>query len=771
MPNQATAKRMYIESLKKEVRDFHPFLEKLFNSMVQKGALIKFDKTHGVNEVGADFVLTRKDDITESTDYIGVIVKVGSITKDLEEIERQISQCNVSRNDANGNVISIKDHWVITNGDISGNARREINEKFKNCKIEFFDVLSIINLCDKYMGNSWLNPLHSTNEYLKIRKNIFSEAMQRNSLIDIPEEYQFQRIILEKKSNYNKEPKKGEGIHKVNIIEYSKTKKMSIIDSGFGSGKTWLLNQIGYKLCQENIDMGMCIPVYTTFDSLCKKHNLSVDNLISEAVDDSVVKEVGTTVQYILLVDGVDEAGISDADKSEKICKLYESIESKNVNAVLASRNTAPLLKRQERLRSDCKVLEIQPLTTSQILKFILKVCQKEKISNRLLNDINSNDLMKDLAKIPITALILAQILKEDVRDLPSTLPELFAKYTELSLGRWDIEKGLLGQKEYEALDNILSNIADYMVDNDLSQIGETEAKIYFHNYVSTRNTGLDEERLYQLMLKKTGIVSVWDGFFSFKHRSIMEFIYAKDKAKNKSLPIEKKLLTLKWQTIYYFYFGCLKDCPEEINRFLNLQCEENIEQFMKIVSAPNFLLAAYNTPYDSIQNVVNEMLKSSGCLYLKLQKDASFPLLNYAEMNFLWFFQMVMRDCYSYNFLKRAIEEYLVEMDTNNMNDADKYTLFFISMIRASLKIEEPMDFLFAFRAKLPVQIQLGLFHEVKSEKNMSENAKVFMKKMGNKLKKGAFAEKSFLKTLYKTPLLNKMKKNEANGNENKTA
>jgi hypothetical protein len=46
--------------------------------------------THGPNEKGADFGLTRFDPALSTCSYVGVVAKVGKIQQDISEIERQL---------------------------------------------------------------------------------------------------------------------------------------------------------------------------------------------------------------------------------------------------------------------------------------------------------------------------------------------------------------------------------------------------------------------------------------------------------------------------------------------------------------------------------------------------------------------------------------------------------------------------------------------------------------------------------------------------------
>lgn len=766
-------KQEYIQSLKDEVNQFHPFLKKLFDSMILNGTLISLDYTHGVNENGADFVLKKRDSALDEEISIAVIVKTGQIKNSLDIIERQISEAKAVRSDKNGNDYTIREFWVLTNSTISNNARTQIHEHFKNYSIQFIDSQKIENLCNRNMGEDWLSPHHSTKNFLMDRKKFFVEAIDRYSLISASENFPLRQTILERHASYNQNKTKNKSTSKINILDFVKNKKLMLLEGGFGSGKTRILNQLGIDLCQDESLGTTFIPVYITFEDLCTKYELDVDCIINDSVNEDVQKETQNEAQYVFLVDGVDEANVSDIEKSAKIFEFSKKIEAKNIHALLTTRNIAPLFKKEERLKSDCKILEIQSLSTSEIIKYISQVCKKEKLSSRIYSDINENDLFKDLAKIPITAILLARILKENVQDLPSTLPELFSKFTELSLGKWDVEKGFLGQKEYEAMDAVASEIAEYMFENGLTRIGEHEVKNFFENYIGKRNTGLNIDALYSRFISETGLVALYDGCISFKHRSIMEFLYAKKMSKTKGLRIENSMLTLKWQTVYYFYFGCLKDCSDEVLQFGELECRNSIEQMMKLSCAPSLLLAAYNTPYDDVQTVLKKTIGVAGSVYLSMRNDAECPLLNLSEMNFLWFFQIIMRDSYSYNFFAKYFDQCILDYVGDSLSEADAYTAFFVSMIRVSLKLDTPMDFIFEYQNKLPTPIKLGLYHEISNEKDkvnkkmseaeLSERALTFMKKISNKLKTKSLVKTTkygaagYLKILYEEPLKKK--------------
>ena len=78
-----------LRSLTDEVREVHPLLRAVFTN---DGTISRFEYTHGTNEMGADFVLARKDPTLGDENYIGVVVKCGNIRQDHADVKRQIEE-------------------------------------------------------------------------------------------------------------------------------------------------------------------------------------------------------------------------------------------------------------------------------------------------------------------------------------------------------------------------------------------------------------------------------------------------------------------------------------------------------------------------------------------------------------------------------------------------------------------------------------------------------------------------------------------------------
>jgi hypothetical protein len=74
-----------LAAMSKEVAELHPLLRQIFTA---DPSIKNCQYTHGIHEMGADFVLSRIDPTLENETYIGVIVKCGDIKQDHKDVIR-----------------------------------------------------------------------------------------------------------------------------------------------------------------------------------------------------------------------------------------------------------------------------------------------------------------------------------------------------------------------------------------------------------------------------------------------------------------------------------------------------------------------------------------------------------------------------------------------------------------------------------------------------------------------------------------------------------
>lgn len=128
-----TKEKSILNTITKEVEEFHPLLDIL---LPQLPNVMNVEYTHGKDEMGADFVLSKQHDTFGHIEYVGVVAKIGKIHQDFTAIERQIDECSIPRFFLNGKgKINISEVWVIVTGNITHNAQKKSMQNSKHRRL------------------------------------------------------------------------------------------------------------------------------------------------------------------------------------------------------------------------------------------------------------------------------------------------------------------------------------------------------------------------------------------------------------------------------------------------------------------------------------------------------------------------------------------------------------------------------------------------------------------------------------------------------------
>jgi hypothetical protein len=730
-----------IRQIKDEVKELHPLLEKLLPKMPRFSSL---EYNQGNREMGADFVVARKDDTFEKFDYVGIVAKVGDIKQNFTEVERQIDECTIPRYFNNGrDKIILDEVWVVFTGTVTNNAQEKIHEKFKGRKIVFVDGKQLAKLVEDLLPAFWDLVTIEIGEYLTNLGQRYLELDRSVNLVHVGNErfYIEQDVFSYPREEYRLKLKRlSKPARKLNIFETIKREKITLIEGFMGSGKSKLLREIVLHFSDpHNFSDSNIIPIPITFRELNDQFNGDVQKLIDSVVTPKFKAEIDENIKILLVIDGIDEKKLTNEEQIENLKRICEFVHAEpSLKAVFASRPLEALDKSSEldKLIYSC---QLRSLSFSKTIEFLQKVCSKLNIKDKLLKELKKSILFNDLPRSPISVILLANLLNEDPKDLPSSLTELYTKYLELSLGRWDITKGLQSQKQYEALNNIMMNMARHVLEADTPFIGISEAKGMFASYLKTRNTGINPDELFNTLVDRTEIMLVNESnqTIGFKHRTFAEYFYANAAFRDKNMLISQRAFQQYWMDSYFFYLGIQKDSPEVVKEIINLVPQNDGEEILKIINMPNFLMAAYLTPYEVISDGVTTAVVEAAQLYEKLISGKTDRILaRLPRMHLLWLFQALIRETYSYEFLIKALEESALNIAAReDLSDTTKiYALFFLNVAYIESGGGKTFDFLLKDYAKgLPLDVMLAYDHESKNMKKKSD----LMKRTDKRIKR----------------------------------
>lgn len=675
-----------VKSLTDEVKELHPVLRELFRNMPN---ITDVNYTQGNREMGADFVLIKYDDMLMEQDYVGVIVKSTSIKQNHEDVRRQIRECELSRPIENGKKeIFLNEIWVVTSQDITRSAQDSIHHEHKNTKIKFFDSEKIVKLLDRFYPSYWDFTNFNINKFVAKQLSLIETYSGSHSLtpqkfghIEITQ--QIIRIPPDSNRKFRRKAQKP-----VALLDEIKRNRFIYIQGSMGAGKSELIRATAKKLCeQQTLDNFVSVPYFTTYRELrdTDKDLCSLVQKIESELDD-------TTRTIIIFIDGLDETDEDMGEKVDFICSAASSISNLTHVKIVVTSRIIQQEKQIEKIEKHFDRFNICDLSYNIIINFIESLCINLKVSNKFKDDLQNSSLMKALPKTPLSAILLGRLLAENIKELPSTLPELYAKYTELVLGRWDIQKGNGSEKEYETIQRIISFVAGYMIENDFEFLGLRELETIFTDYLNVRRTGQDAQTLIKSFISKTDII----GFdhdknaIFFKHKTFKEFFYATLQYQHKGIeaPINKPF-DLYWQGIEYFYLGIIKDAPSRIEQISRLTPENELESLVKLSAFSDFLLAAYQTPYKEIETALSRTFVDAAILYNDIvSKKRESWLQELPELQVLCMLTTAIKQSYSYEFFLPALHEakILAELDSKLDENEKNVLLFFIDSVLANL-------------------------------------------------------------------------------------
>jgi len=745
-----------VRTLQDELRDVHPLLQEIFTSMP---GITKVDYRQGPREFGADFILTRSDVLLADSVYIGVIVKSQTITQGSKDIEQQIHECQLMPRSINGKNAYIREIWVVTSQNITQNAKDYFSQLYKSAKIEFIDYSTLVIWIDKFCSHFWTNvPLMLGNYLNSTRGKIetIEAANQFSMFIDVKKSPIKQNLIKIHEKKYQRNStsfnRKGDQISPESIIG---KQGVTIIEGEMGSGKSFLLRTVVKSMCHpEAFNQSKIAPAYVSFKELQQVHYGSLTKFVEQLHKIGVPENTNIAV----FLDSFDEVKLSQTDRITRIGELANEATALNrVKLVIASRDIGERAFSNRNIKNIVRY-RVAPLSLKQIIQFIQGVCSELAVGGRLAHDLSKSNLFKMLPKTPIAAVLLTKLIRENSTELPSNLTELYSKFTELSLGRWDHEKGLQSEKEYESSKRIIMNIAKYFMESNLQNISVGECLGFFKEYLDKRNLGINHIELFDKIVERSDILVLdkENNCCFFKHRSFAEFFFALGKASSSQL-VQSDDFDLYWVSSTYFWTGILRDCPQHLDRLAKCSVQGDKKRLLKMINMGSMLLAAHQSPYEDIQKCLRSAFIEAAIYFSDIKHGrVETPLAGFSEMQLLCIFRCMLSENYGYDFFKGAIEDSMMQIEDETLLDDEvkALALFFLNTSAISLDAHNIFSSMIEKIgvSKLPLNIQLAIGHESDKYEIKSDEISRLFRNIRRFTKDRSIAAQ--MDNIYETPL-----------------
>ncbi len=749
-----------LDRIKDEVSEFHPILNSLFRTLPNISSV---EYTHGPNELGADFVLEREDPVLQSRQYVGVIVKTGKISlSNVQDVQRQVNDCKLERFHTSGKrKIYLNSVWVVSNSSISHHAKHHIFENNKSSNVEYLSGENLVGLIDKHFKSFWsaigseaalylsrtLSDINDLESKLSLVKDFGNDVYIKPDIRKCTEDdYKIDSVTQRKKNEI------------VDLAETVATNQIIFIEGDPGVGKSKLLRNLSSEFCKpDKFKESSLIPVYFSFKEYCETYEEDIHSLIESKLGDSY--ETLDSIKgrkYLLVSDSLDECKTEDRDTISVLESIFAKVNEDDSLKLIATSRHLDRFNIPKGLLDNICTLEIVPLSGKKVISFLKELLKNASIPERIIEDAKRSSIFKDLPKCPIAAILLGHILRQGDKELPSSLPELYSQFIEISVGRWELDKGLQSQKEYKALDKILQNIAVHMLEAGVDRLNRGEAESFFCEYLDNRNFGIDAFSFFEKVTNRCSIICLLDSgnTFAFKHRSFIEYYYARKMIGSNNLDINNKAFTKYWSHVFYFFIGLAPEPDHYLKQIIGLEPKSELECFAKYMNLSDFLLSGYSAKYSVVIDGLVEATKTASKTYMDVIKNKDTSMLaNFSQIHLLWLTQYNFKMSFAYSFFEKAFDSVALQL-ISDIEDEDHLaiSMFLLDVtVQLNSKTSE-FKYLEMCKVKPPIVLQLGLQHEMQTGKK-SKFAKKLDKNFKTKMD-GNGKLKSDVKKLYDTSL-----------------
>jgi hypothetical protein len=325
-----------------------------------------------------------------------------------------------------------------------------------------------------------------------------------------------------------------------------------------------------------------------------------LDSSTAQELIEVYVKDVGIARRIQIeniLVDGLDEAPYQK--RSEVIEKAEKFAEKLNCGLTLSSRKIELL----ENPRAGYKEYELLPFELKQAINLLSKFLANNQLMLSALTE-GLERLRLHFPLIPLSLRMLVS-LAEESKEIPSSITELYERYFDLVLGRYDLDKGITVLFDYLVKKRLLGFFAYelFFCKNQL-QVPRNEFDEYINsygkNFISDWSLSKKGEMIQEL--KRSGLLHFNDNV-SFRHRTYLDYFVAnhmteyQEEIDDLEETLAQAHFSQRWEDVTFFYIGLRRRLPEKVLKsILSYESSDDLGDRFGKVMVGRLLQAGWNS-------------------------------------------------------------------------------------------------------------------------------------------------------------------------------
>lgn len=476
---------------------------------------------------------------------------------------------------------------LAASGTINTAAQRHITDEIGDTRLVFRDADALIPEIDDLMPEFWYGIDVNRLPYLKaLREHLINQSdsidmtqIGVDSKVAAPiTDDTFVQLYLHR---YTKKLERSHGkleerldLDEIPIQNVLKRNERRILLAGAaGFGKTTTLRRLAMILVQNAIQSseGMAIPIFLTTTEITRSKQRIAEfaaeatKKLSPGASSAFDQQDLVDGNVVLLLDGFDEL-TSEADRTH-LLTLIDAFcsEYKKCQVILTSRDY-PFV--QSAIDSGFVRFNISNINIRQAGKIIDRLSRGKSLSREASQELLRRlDAIHGMELCPLLVTVFVATTDYARTDIPANITELFKKFTEMMLGRWDQSKGLAQQYQSQVKDFLLSRIAFSMHSRRVASLPLSECRLIIETDLRERGHQADIEVLFDEILHRSGLVRINEGDMQFRHLLIQEFFAGRGIPSSAFL--QSVIGDFWWTRPIVFYFG---ERPGDHNSLLALQ-------------------------------------------------------------------------------------------------------------------------------------------------------------------------------------------------------
>jgi len=616
----------------------------------------------GVNEKGKDAIFISVDELGNENLY-AIQTKKGSLTMSRRVGDNLIEAITQLKTAIATRVTLVAKHtkifparvFLCCSGKINENARQHIIDDVNDPRIGFMDADDLIPRIDKHFPELWLGIDAELFPYFREIKLLVESASDNSLFLDVvpggaldaATDATFVPLRLHRVW-FKSDIKEGK-INKTASFEelpvtgvVRKKERLILVVGEAGSGKSTSLKRIAYTLAEKGLatEAKCKIPILVRASEISANRHKSLVNIGAEATmrlvklnRPSFSTSDLSEGRIVFLIDGLDELGDDETRKVVVSILRAFNVDYPTCQIILTSRPYRFLDTSVE--VSEFTRFDLTPINYKQAQQIIRRF---EK--TRGLPCETSGELLRRLQQIhgmelnPLLVTVFAATTDYARRDIPANITELFKKFTEWMLGRWDSTKGLGQQYHAPLKDFLLKRLAFDIHRRRQTGISMEQFRTAIRSELEHRGRQADFEQLLDEILNRSGLLRVVNEQVEFRHHLLQEFFAGRGIPSVDNL--EAIIHDRWWQRPIVFYFGENPDQPLAFERIATtLSARTKPEVFSAALTLGLALQACYLIKTTEKQKVlcwVIETLADSKTDFLKdTDPEGKFPFSRFA--------------------------------------------------------------------------------------------------------------------------------------------